>query len=270
MAIASYVFPDSNFGKFLSLICAQLLLTQTRPPSGIQQIRQDQKTRVKTRQVLHTRSYSFSQRTPLTYHSQTQRHRNPNMVEWVSKYRQEEGIFAMIAFNKIRSKRVHIVCTKIYFVLCYSGNTKVTVFLGGTLKSYPSDICDISSITRHVFPAVIMWSILWIWYAIVFDVLNCNNTSFRQQYYFKVIWFQFSPDAIQANCLRNQYILVSLWLLPHVSSQTPIFVHFVWLICAQFLLTQTRPSSGIQQIRQGFRQDKFFTPDHIPSPKEHR
>ena len=109
---------------------------------------------------------------------------------------------------------------------------KVTVFLGGILKSYPSDICDISSITRHVFPAVIMWSILWIWHAIAFHVLNCNNASFRQQQYFKVIWLQFSPDVIQANCLSNQYILVYLGYflicLPRLQ---------FWCICFTYMCT---------------------------------
>ena len=90
--------------------------------------------RVYKRQVLHTRPYSFFQRVPLTNHSQPQRHRNPNMVEWVSKYRQELGMFAIIAFDKIRSKTVHIGCTKIYFIWCCSGNTKVTVFLAGHIE----------------------------------------------------------------------------------------------------------------------------------------
>ena len=56
------------------------------------------------------------------------------MVEWVSKYRQEPGMFAIIALDKIRSKTLHIVCTTIYSIWCCSGNTKVTVFLAGHIE----------------------------------------------------------------------------------------------------------------------------------------
>ena len=73
-------------------------------------------------------------KTPLTYHGQDQKNRSPNMVEWLSKYCQEPGSSSIIAFGKIRSKTVHIVCTKIYFVWDCSGNTKATVFLAGHLE----------------------------------------------------------------------------------------------------------------------------------------
>ena len=112
------------------------------------------------------------------------------------------------------------------------------------------DICDNLWIMSHVFTAVTMWSTWWMRHTITFDVLNWNTTWFGQLWQFKVIWFQFSPDVIQANCLSNEYILASLWLLPHMSSQTSIFGTFVSLKCAQFLLTQTRPSKGTPQIRQ--------------------